>query len=199
MFWDKKSKTKKDHVEEDITIYDENDSIARSRQKSRRVFVFYIIALFSVALVVILASYVLQAHQRQQLETMDKQLNEQFDITAGAQNRAEQMQNQLRKLQKKLDKAQEQLDSTQEELDSEKDKLKQSKEELKTAQQEVKALNDLWKLEELYKDGSYDAAEELIDQMDEAYTREALTNSEKSPLTGEAATEYYDICTALGV
>ena len=95
MFWDKKKKTKKEHIEEDITIYDENDSIARSRQKSRRVFVFYIVALFSLALVIILASYVLQAHQQKQLETMDKRLNEQVDITAGAQNRAEQIQKQL--------------------------------------------------------------------------------------------------------
>ena len=199
MFWDKKKKTKKEHVEEDITIYDENDSIARSRQKSRRVFVFYIVALFSLALVIILASYVLQAHQQKQLETMDKRLNEQVDITAGAQNRAEQMQNQLDKLQKKLKKTQDELDSTKEELDAAKDKLQKNKDELKTAQQEVKALNELWKLEELYKNGSYDEAEELIDQMDEAYTRAVLTNSEKSPLTGEAATEYYDICTALGV
>ena len=109
------------------------------------------------------------------------------------------MQNQLDKLQKKLKKTQDELDSTKEELDAAKDKLQKNKDELKTAQQEVKALNELWKLEELYKNGSYDEAEELIDQMDEAYTRAVLTNSEKSPLTGEAATEYYDICTALGV
>lgn len=192
MFWDKKRKMKSDHIEEDITIYDENDSIARSRQKSRRVFVFYIIALFSLALVIILASYVLQSHQRKQLESMDKQLNAQFDITAGAQSRAEEMQEQLEKMQ-------DQLDSANQDLKSYKKKLKKNKQTLKTARQEIQALNQLWKLEELYKDGSFDEAEELVAQMDEAYTREALINSEQSPLTGEAATEYDDICTALGV
>lgn len=192
-------KNRKQHLEEDITIYDENDSIARSRQKSRRVFVFYIIALFSVALVIILASYVVQAHQREQLENMDKQLNEQFDITAGAESRAAKMQKQIQKMEKKMDRLQEQLDQAQADLKDYKKQLEDSEKQLEQSEIEVKALNQLWKLEEYYENGEYDEAEELIDQMDEEYSRAKLTNSDKSPLTGDAATEYHDICTALGV
>ena len=64
------SAQKKPTLEEDIKIYEEAVSIDRSRQKSRRVFVFYIIGLFCVALVLILLSYVMQAHANQELEAL---------------------------------------------------------------------------------------------------------------------------------
>ena len=56
--------------EEDIKIYEEAVSIDRSRQKSRKVFVFYIVGLFCVALGLILLSYVMQAHANSQLEDL---------------------------------------------------------------------------------------------------------------------------------
>ena len=89
--------------EEDITIYDESDSIAKSRQKSRKVFVFYIVALFSVALVIILASYVVQAHQQQQL-------NEQITVAEGAKSRADKIQDQMESLQERINKLEKELE-----------------------------------------------------------------------------------------
>ena len=96
--------------EEDITIYDESDSIAKSRQKSRKVFVFYIVALFSVALVIILASYVVQAHQQQQL-------NEQITVAEGAKSRADKIQDQMESLQERIDKLEGELEDTNSQLE----------------------------------------------------------------------------------
>ena len=79
------SAQKKPTLEEDIKIYEEAVSIDRSRQKSRRVFVFYIIGLFCVALVLILLSYVMQAHANQELEALGTQLTEQTDAAGHIQ------------------------------------------------------------------------------------------------------------------
>ena len=108
---EKKGKqTKQMMPEEDITIYDESDSIAKSRQKSRKVFVFYIVALFSVALVIILASYVVQAHQQQQL-------NEQITVAEGAKSRADKIQDQMESLQERIDKLEGELEDTNSQLE----------------------------------------------------------------------------------
>ena len=139
------SAQKKPTLEEDIKIYEEAVSIDRSRQKSRRVFVFYIIGLFCVALVLILLSYVMQAHANQELEALGTQLTEQTDAANGARAKVDQ----------------------------------------------------LWQLEKAYQDGENDTAREIIDKMDDAYTRDALTNETAAPLTGSAAKEYADICDAL--
>lgn len=102
------SAQKKPTLEEDIKIYEEAVSIDRSRQKSRRVFVFYIIGLFCVALVLILLSYVMQAHANQELEALGTQLTEQTDAANGARAKVDQLQDSVDKLQADLKTAQEQ-------------------------------------------------------------------------------------------
>ena len=102
------SAQKKPTLEEDIKIYEEAVSIDRSRQKSRRVFVFYIIGLFCVALVLILLSYVMQAHANQELEALGTQLTEQTDAANGARAKVDQLQDSIDKLQADLAEAQKQ-------------------------------------------------------------------------------------------
>ncbi len=184
--------------DENITIYDENDSIQKSRQKSRRVFVFYIIALFCVALVIILASYVVQANQRRALEDIGKQLNEQTDVAEGAQNRAERMQSQLEELQTQVSELQKKLDEANGDLDAQKDANEQLGRSLKKAQQSSEAMGYLWQLEKAYYENDYDTAISLIEKMDKKYGRENLTKVTEQPLTNDAAKEYNSICEALG-
>ncbi len=177
------SEEKNKKLEEDIKIYEEAVSIDRSRQKSRKVFVFYIVGLFCVALVLILLSYVMQAHANQELEALGTQLTEQTDAANGAKAKVDQLQDSVDKLQADLKTAQEQNETL----------TKQSQDATKNAE----ALDQLWQLEKAYQDGEKNTAREIIDKMDAAYTRDALTNETAAPLTGSAAKEYADICDAL--
>ena len=154
----------------------------RSQQKTRKIFVLYIIGLFCVALGLILLSYIMQQHANAQLEALDTQLTEQTDAAKGAKARADQ-------LQEKMDSMQDQLD----EAKAESDELTQQVKDQETALQAYDQMIELMQLAET----DADAAEKLIDEMDAAYTREALTNPNKQPLTGAAAEEYESICDAL--
>ena len=177
---------KKDDIktqEEDIKIYEETVSIDRSRQKSRKIFVFYIIGLFCVALVLILVSYVMQAHANQQLEDLGTQLTQQTDAAKGAKAKADQLQETMDTIQKQLDESKEEnaaLQSTVEEQEK-----------------AISALEQLWQLEQAYRTGDDSTARKLVEKMDQAYTRAVLTDENKQPLTGESAKEYAEICRAL--
>ncbi|MCD8355655.1 MAG: hypothetical protein LUE11_03670 [Clostridia bacterium] len=176
------SKEKKTN-EEDIKIYEETVSIDRSRQKSRKIFVFYIVGLFCVALVLILVSYVMQAHANQQLEDLGAQLTQQTDAVKGAKAKADQMQETIDAMTSQLDESK-----------KENEELKAKTEEQEKA---IDALNQLWQLEQAYRMGEDSEALELIAAMDKAYTREILTDEKTEPLTGDAAKEYAEICSIL--
>lgn len=171
--------------EEDIKIYEEAVSIDRSRQKSRKVFVFYIIGLFCVALGLILLSYVMQAHANSQLEDLGAQLTEQTDAAAGAKARADQLQVKMDALQEQLDESQKQKETLQQEVDQQ--------------NKNIEVLNHLWKLERAMQEEDMQQARSIVRALDSTYTREVLTDREKEPLSGDAAQEYADICDALGL
>lgn len=175
----------KTSADEDVTIYDEALSIDRSRQKSRRIFVFYIIGLFCVALVLILFSYVMQVHANNKLEDLGSQLTEQTDAATGAKAKADQLQATIDAMQGQLDESKKQNDT----LNS----------TIATQKESIDALNSLWQLERAQKTGDSEAAKTIIEKMDAAYTREVLTDRAKEPLTGDAAQEYTDICAELGI
>ena len=176
--------------EEDITIYDESDSIAKSRQKSRKVFVFYIVALFSVALVIILASYVVQAHQQQQL-------NEQITVAEGAKSRADKIQDQMESLQERINKLEKELEDANSQLEQAESEKTKSEDTIRQQKEELTALTMLWQLEKTYRSGDYDGAREIISEMDLTYGHSALVSRSKEPLTNDDAAEYEDICNAL--
>lgn len=193
---DDKTEKKDPHIkdlmpEEDITIYDESDSIAKSRQKSRKVFVFYIVALFSVALVIILASYVLQAHQQQQL-------NEQITVAEGAKSRADKIQDQMKSLQERIDELEGELEDANSQLKQAESEKEKTEDNIRQQSDDVNALDLLWQLEKAYRSGDYDQAREIITEMDLTYGRKELVGRSKRPLTNDAAAEYEGICNALG-
>ncbi|HBI64086.1 MAG TPA: hypothetical protein DDX51_03085 [Clostridiales bacterium] len=170
-------------TDEDVTIYEQALSIDRSRQKSRKIFVFYVIALFCVALGLILLSYVMQAHANRQLEDLGTQLTQQTNAAAGAKAKADQLQATIDAMQRQL----EQNEKEAQELTKSADEQKKSAE----------ALDSLWKLERAWQQGEDASARSIIEQMDKAYTRGVLTDSTKQPLTGDAAKEYAAICADL--
>lgn len=169
--------------EEDIKIYEETVSIDRSRQKSRKIFIFYIVGLFCVALGLILVSYVMQAHANQQLEDLGTQLTQQTDAANGAKAKADQLQETLDSMQSQLDKSEKETTELQSTVE----------EQNKT----IAALEQLWQLEQAYRTGDDEAARTLVEKLDEAYTRAVLTDENKQPFTGDSAKEYAEICDAL--
>lgn len=154
----------------------------RSQQKNRKTFVVYIMALFCVALGLILLSYIMQQHVNSQVEVLGSQLTEQTDAAKGAKAKADQ-------LQAKLDALQEQLNAAEQENET----LKQQIAEQEAAQE---ACAKLIELEQLVGEDT-EEAEALIDEMDTAYTREALTDPQRLPLTGAAADRYAALCEQL--
>lgn len=173
------------NIEKDIKIYEEAVSIDRSKQKSRKIFVFYIIGLFCVALGLILLSYVMQAHANKQLADLGAQLTQQTDAAAGAKSRADQLQQTLDSLQSQLEQSKQQNDELNKTVEAQ--------------ESSIDTLMKLIQLERTWQAGDIEGAKKIIEQMDKAYTREVLTDSSKEPLSGEAAEEYAKLCENLGI
>lgn len=75
----------------------------QEKKLSRTTLTFYIVALFSVAIALILISYVAQARADKQLESLSNKLNEQQTVAQGATQKMELLQQQLDEQQKILE------------------------------------------------------------------------------------------------
>lgn len=73
------------------------------KKLSRKTLTFYIIALFSVAIALILVSYVTQARTDKQLENLSTKLSEQQNVAQGATQKMEEIQKQLDGMSKALE------------------------------------------------------------------------------------------------
>lgn len=169
------NENEQDELESMDAVFSED----KQQQRNHRIFVFYIIGLFFVALVLILVSYIMQQHANTQLESLGSQLSQQSDAAQGAQARADQLQQTVDILEEQLEQAQ------------------KEKKELEQQTNQADALDDLWRLERAYQLGEVVTAQSIIERMDEAYTRETLTDPNKLPLLDEAAEEYERICEEL--
>lgn len=81
------------------------------KKLSRTTLTFYIVGLFSVAIALILISYVAQARADRQLDTLTNQLNEQQTVAQGATQKMEDLQAQYDAQSAALDKVREVLDT----------------------------------------------------------------------------------------
>lgn len=81
------------------------------KKLSRTTLTFYIVGLFSVAIALILISYVAQARADRQLDTLTNQLNEQQTVAQGATQKMEDLQTQYDAQRAVLDKVREVLDT----------------------------------------------------------------------------------------
>lgn len=74
------------------------------KKLSRTTLTFYVVGLFSVALALILISYVAQTRADKQLESLNTQLSEQQTVAQGATQKMEDLQKQYDQLSTALDK-----------------------------------------------------------------------------------------------
>ena len=70
------------------------------KKLSRTTLTFYIVGLFSVAIALILISYVAQARADRQVDTLTDQLSEQQTVAQGATQKVEELQTQYDELTK---------------------------------------------------------------------------------------------------
>lgn len=87
------------------------------KKLSRTTLTFYIVGLFSVAVALILISYVAQTRADRQLDTLTDQLNEQQTVAQGATQKMEDLQKQYDAINAALDKVRTALDSEMAETD----------------------------------------------------------------------------------
>lgn len=87
------------------------------KKLSRTTLTFYIVGLFSVAIALILISYVAQARADRQLDTLTDQLNEQQTVAQGATQKVEDLQAQFDAQSAALNKVREVLDTELAETD----------------------------------------------------------------------------------
>ena len=87
------------------------------KKLSRTTLTFYIVGLFSVAIALILISYVAQARADRQLDTLTDQLNEQQTVAQGATQKVEDLQAQFDAQSAALNKVREVLDTKLAETD----------------------------------------------------------------------------------
>ena len=88
----------------------EPEQVKPEKKLSRTTLTFYIVGLFSVAIALILISYVAQARADRQLDTLTNQLTEQQTVAQGATQKMEDLQAQYDAQSAALDKVREVLD-----------------------------------------------------------------------------------------
>lgn len=93
------------------------ESCNPEKKLSRKTLTFYIIGLFTVALALILISYVAQERADRQLDTLTNQLNEQQSVAQGAAQKIEDLQKQLDIQSKAIEKVREIVDLEQAKTD----------------------------------------------------------------------------------
>lgn len=83
------------------------------KKLSRTTLTFYIVGLFSVAIALILISYVVQSRADKQVENLSSQLTQQQTVAQGATQKVEDLQKQYDMQNTALDKVRKTLDSEQ--------------------------------------------------------------------------------------
>ena len=93
------------------------EQVKPEKKLSRTTLTFYIVGLFSVAIALILISYVAQARADRQLDTLTNQLTEQQTVAQGATQKMEDLQAQYDAQSAALDKVRKVLDTELAETD----------------------------------------------------------------------------------
>lgn len=149
-------------------------------QESKRYLVFYVIALFSVALVLILLSYMTQVKADRELATMGVQLEQQTTAVKGAEARMEVLQRTVEEQTVKLKDAEEKLAAEE----------AQSEEYL----EKYKALATLVEAQQLEKQGDLAGAKKLVGTLDERFGADRLDGMGEDDLfTEEQAAIYWEL------
>ena len=166
------------------------------KKQSKRFLAVYIIGLFSVALVLILLSYLTQVRADRQLASKDSQLSAQISATQGAVQKMETLQATAEEQRKRIDTQQRLLDELADTLDAEDEKgLTVQAEMLKMR---YIALDALQQARRLADSGNNDGAKLVLEKMLQQYGQERLAPPESDVLLGQNAVEFQVLCTRVG-
>lgn len=134
------------------------------KPQSKKFLLIYTIALFSVALILVLASSVRHQEAADNAKNFEEQLKQQTTLTQGVQSDLEQ-------LQKEYETMQQELDTTKEELET-----KTSENETLTTQNTYQDL--LIQAADLYLNKNYSQAKNLLNQLDVELAKEGAPQLE---------------------
>lgn len=153
-------------------------------QESKRYLVFYVIALFSVALVLILLSYLTQVKADRELANMGVQLQQQTTAVEGAQARMELLQDSLAKQEETIAALEKEADKRKEELA---DQIARADDYL----EKYMAVSMLLEGQELEKQGKLKEAKEIAASMEKRFGADRLDGMGEDDLLTEAQAEIY--------
>lgn len=146
-------------------------------QESKRYLVFYVIALFSVALVLILLSYLTQVKADRELATMGVQLQQQVTAVEGAQARTELLQQTVEEQTKQIKQLEDELD----------DQKARTDEYL----ERYKAVATLLDAGDMLDQGEYERAQVYLDSLASRYGAERLDGEGEDDLFTAEQAAYY--------
>ena len=167
---------------------------ACEKKLSRTTLTFYIVGLFSVAIALILISYVAQARADRQLDTLTDQLTEQQTVAQGATQKVED-------LQKQYDAQQRLIGSVEQALEKDAVLAETEDEDLAAAAGRIAArsgaLSQLVRVQDALADGDYETAAQLYDALVKEYTEPVLARTGEDAslwlLTEEEAQIFSDV------
>lgn len=167
---------------------DNQKEVEQQKKHSRRFMVFYVVALFSIALVLILLSYLTQVRSSRQLASLSNELNQQATVAQGAQQQMEALQTKVQEQQKRLDTLNQQLADARQQLSlSETDDLTAA---IRQLSDERAALELLAAAESEMAVDNIENAAALLKQL-EAYGKDRLDGTaENAVFTGRTAALY---------
>lgn len=166
------------------------------KRQSKRFLAVYIIGLFSVALVLILLSYVTQVRADRQLESKDSQLNAQISATKGAVQKIETLQATAEEQRKQLDAQKKELEALEKTMGTgEGDDLAAEVQLLKDRYVALDALQQARRLADAEKNTD---ARFLLEKMLDRYGAERLLPPDSDVLLGQNALEFQQLCEKAG-
>lgn len=181
----------------------ENKTPAQDKEaakgKSKHFLVVYIIGLFSVALVLILLSYLTQVRANKQLASLQTQVTEQTNVAQGAQQQMITLQNTVQEQQKRMDEMSAAIGVIREKLDiPEGEKVEDG---VSLLQERYIALDALQQVRRLASSEDNVSARELLVKMIKSYGLNRLlpTAGEDAALLGQNAVEFYNFCAQYGI
>lgn len=148
----------------------------QAQKRGRRFLTFYIIALFSIALVLIGISYMSQV----KADRLNSQLTEQTTAAQGAKAKVEELQTLVTDQQKTIEEYNELFGV---------EKGKTATDARKALDEKNDALNYLWQLEKNYQKDEWESCQQILQKMQTAYG-DQLEDRENGVLTGAAWDEY---------
>lgn len=161
------------------------------KKQSKRFLAVYIIGLFSVALVLILLSYLTQVRAGKQLEALNSQLNAQTSAVQGAEQRMQNLQATLEEQNRKLQEQKAQLAALAAIFQGEGEMADQAK----LLQERYIALDALQQVRRKLEAGDQEGARTLLAKMTASYGESRLTspNGADSVLLGANSEEFIAI------